>query len=613
MLSAGDVNADGYDDIIIGARGAYEGNGRAGASYVVFGKVGGFAAEIDLSPLDGKTGFRLTGDFKDYSSSSVSSAGDLNGDGSDDVMVGAPGDDNDPGQTCVVYGRAPTEAVTRVGSSSDQTIHGGEFDDTLSGTGGNDRLAGGGGGADMLHGGTGKDWAYYDVAKAGVRASLASPDTNTGEAASDWYTSIENLQGSAFADTLVGNNLDNRLRCDDGANKLSSCSGDDVLVGGSGHGRLIGGKGADAFQFSSLSSTGSDTITDFTSGVGRIVLDDVFGLPGGTRAPDSFVVGGTAQDADDRLIYDALTGKLFFDADGTGASAQVLIATLKAAPTLTAGDFQVDGAAGALPISAIEGPSSDAVMAGSAVLKDGTIHQVALDLSGARSAGRVVRTMKLASQSEGCVVDPRTHWLYVAEEDVGVWRFDAVPDGATQPVKVAGVDGRAELQAGPLMGDRHRLEAGAEVTRTPPRTRGPGADRFRSRRRRGVVPSEPQRPGTLGSQASDCRARITATDRRVRTFGPPFTLDRHDRRRCRPHSLSPRRAAGMRSPTCRSRAGSASCRRGRKPRPAWSRSDRPGSRPRPSTASASPSLSHSPSAQNRRGSARRPDGRCSTA
>lgn len=75
------------------------------------------------------------------------------------------------------------------------------------------------------------------------------------------------------------------------------------------------------------------------------------------------------------------------------------------------------------------------------VLKDGTIHQVALDLSGAPT-GRIVRTMKLATQSEGCVVDPRTRRLYVAEEDVGIWRFDAAPDGATTPVRVASIDGR---------------------------------------------------------------------------------------------------------------------------------------------------------------------------
>lgn len=75
------------------------------------------------------------------------------------------------------------------------------------------------------------------------------------------------------------------------------------------------------------------------------------------------------------------------------------------------------------------------------VLKDGTIRQLALTLAGTPS-GALVRTMKLATQSEGCVVDPRTHRLYVAEEDVGLWRFDARADGSTQPVRVAAADGK---------------------------------------------------------------------------------------------------------------------------------------------------------------------------
>nr|WP_089220929.1 phytase [Sphingomonas laterariae] len=75
------------------------------------------------------------------------------------------------------------------------------------------------------------------------------------------------------------------------------------------------------------------------------------------------------------------------------------------------------------------------------VLKDGTINQIELDLSGASHTGRIVRTMKLATQSEGCAVDERTGRLYVAEEDVGLWRFDAAPDGPVAPVRIAAADG----------------------------------------------------------------------------------------------------------------------------------------------------------------------------
>lgn len=76
------------------------------------------------------------------------------------------------------------------------------------------------------------------------------------------------------------------------------------------------------------------------------------------------------------------------------------------------------------------------------VLKDGTVNQVAIDASSAQPTGRIVRTLKLGTQSEGCAADDRTGRLYVAEEDVGLWRFDARADGATSPVKVAAADGR---------------------------------------------------------------------------------------------------------------------------------------------------------------------------
>jgi 3-phytase len=76
------------------------------------------------------------------------------------------------------------------------------------------------------------------------------------------------------------------------------------------------------------------------------------------------------------------------------------------------------------------------------VLKDGTINQVLIDVGGATPTGRIVRTMKLGTQAEGCVVDDRTHRLYVAEEDVALWRFDALAGGSTTSVKIAPVDGK---------------------------------------------------------------------------------------------------------------------------------------------------------------------------
>ena len=73
--NAGDVNGDGFDDLIIGAIGADPHGKSSGSSYVVFGKASGFDATLNVSTLDGKNGFRLDGEARiDFSGEPVSSA-----------------------------------------------------------------------------------------------------------------------------------------------------------------------------------------------------------------------------------------------------------------------------------------------------------------------------------------------------------------------------------------------------------------------------------------------------------------------------------------------------------------------------------------------------------
>jgi 3-phytase len=86
--------------------------------------------------------------------------------------------------------------------------------------------------------------------------------------------------------------------------------------------------------------------------------------------------------------------------------------------------------------------AGDGMLFGFLVTKEGQIDQVQFDLSKATPTAKVVRTMKLSSQSEGCVVDDRTGMLYVAEEDVGIWRFDANPEASGKPLPFAKVDGK---------------------------------------------------------------------------------------------------------------------------------------------------------------------------
>ncbi len=111
VSSAGDINNDGIDDILIGAYGADpNGQSRAGETYVVFGKDGGFDSVLNLSDLNGSNGFVINGiDSEDFSGSSVSSAGDINNDGIDDILIGAYGADPNgqsiAGETYVVFGK----------------------------------------------------------------------------------------------------------------------------------------------------------------------------------------------------------------------------------------------------------------------------------------------------------------------------------------------------------------------------------------------------------------------------------------------------------------------------------------------------------------------------
>jgi VCBS repeat-containing protein len=115
VSDAGDVNGDGYDDIIIGANKAGPNDPASGTSYVVYGRpdVGGnkIGTAIDLTEIEADTGgFVINGVAEnDQSGLSVSGAGDVNGDGFDDVIVGAPFDDPNgdlSGASIVVFGSA---------------------------------------------------------------------------------------------------------------------------------------------------------------------------------------------------------------------------------------------------------------------------------------------------------------------------------------------------------------------------------------------------------------------------------------------------------------------------------------------------------------------------
>ena len=184
VSSAGDINGDGFGDLLIGAYSAdRDGKADVGESYVVFGKSGAFASAVDLSLLDGTNGFRLDGsDASDFLGVSVSGAGDVNGDGFDDLIVGAPGR-NSPGKSYVVFGGNFTGGVeTQVGTNADEMLsatQGVSATDVLIAGQGNDTLISDGG-SDVLGGGQGNDvLAMVDVDFSGTRRIVGGSGTDT--------------------------------------------------------------------------------------------------------------------------------------------------------------------------------------------------------------------------------------------------------------------------------------------------------------------------------------------------------------------------------------------------------------------------------------------------
>ena len=211
-----------------------------------------------------------------------------------------------------------------VGNAGINAIDGGTGNDTLEGLGGNDNYVIDSA-ADVIIeavGGGGFDAAYTSVSYVlGAGANVEGLATLNPAA-----TTALNLTGNAIGNYIVGNA---------GANIIDGLGGNDTLEGGAG---------ADIYGFTSALGGGNvDTLIGYSVADDVIVLDDaVFaGLALGALPASAFVIGTAAADADDRVIYNAATGALLFDADGNGAGAAVQFATVQGAPALTAGEFIV--------------------------------------------------------------------------------------------------------------------------------------------------------------------------------------------------------------------------------------------------------------------------------
>ena len=215
--------------------------------------------------------------------------------------------------------------------------NGNALDNVLGGNSGNNRLNGGAG-ADIMNGGAGNDIYIVDNVGDRVIEGSATGGIDKVESSVSFTlgSNVENLVlTGAGAINGYGNGLDNSLTGNGAANRLA---------GGAGNDRLIGGAGADTFVFdTALSATlNVDDILDFSVADDTIRLDrSVFGgiSAEGALSASAFQLGSAAQDADDRILYDAASGNIFYDADGTGAAAAILFAHVTPGLALTQLDF----------------------------------------------------------------------------------------------------------------------------------------------------------------------------------------------------------------------------------------------------------------------------------
>ncbi|MEP1930385.1 MAG: hypothetical protein ABJJ37_03810 [Roseibium sp.] len=135
------------------------------------------------------------------------------------------------------------------------------------------------GGADQIDGGPGTDWAYYTNSDAAVNVSLLIRTGSGGHAEGDTLVNIEGVVGSAFDDTLTGNDSANDILGAGGDDVIDGGAGKDNLRGEAGNDTLRGGTGVDTAIFSitrasaAISRSGNDIIV--TSAEGTDTLTDV--------------------------------------------------------------------------------------------------------------------------------------------------------------------------------------------------------------------------------------------------------------------------------------------------------------------------------------------------
>ena len=291
----------------------------------------------------------------------------LQGNGGDDYIVGREGRDTIAGNlgNDVIDGGAGNDLLN--GNEGNDEIHGGLNNDQINGGDGDDALyafngydriycgagndyAAGGNGTDLIFGGEGDDRLDGNAGNDRIRGGdgIDALYGGTGSDKLEGDKGNDELFGDGGDDVLLGGAGWDRLLGRDGDDDLSGGSGNDLLGGGLGVDRLTGGSGSDTFEMEMFGAANVNIISDFEVGADKITLlrDVGFGsLDLGQLASGAFNYGTQASDADDRIIYQWSTGKLFYDPDGVGGEQAYLFAQVTAKTALGAYHFEAIGEA----------------------------------------------------------------------------------------------------------------------------------------------------------------------------------------------------------------------------------------------------------------------------